>query len=234
MKTLIFLFLLLFSCKETIPKKKIVFYQDSTYQLKKDSILIDILSQVQQNGFVKIYDYKSKDQSFEQGILNKGIRTGKWQQYIDLGYKIILDEEKTYSQEGHLINYKNFDHQTKSTTQIRNYIGDNLVGIQKDFYPSGKLHIQFETDQDGHYINEFLVLSEEGQDIYRSSFGKEGNGYIKYYDNLNNLEWEGSYKNKKKEGWHHEYVIEYGRKISETTSTLYKNDEAIETQKNHK
>ena len=59
--------------------------------------------------------------------------------------------------------------------------------------------------------------------------GKEGTGHIKYYDKDSHLIWEGFFKNKKKEGWHHEYVIDYEGKKLETIDTLYRNGKSIKT-----
>jgi hypothetical protein len=56
--------------------------------------------------------------------------------------------------------------------------------------------------------------------------GSQGTGYIKYYDKDNFLIWEGSFKNKKKEGWHHEYIIDGGTR-AETRSILYQSDKQI-------
>ena len=226
-KTLILFLLLLLSCKEITPKKKFVFFSDSTFKQKKDSVFADSLSQIKGENFVQIYD-SNHNQSFEQGKLNKGIRVGLWKTYIEMLDQAALHEEKLYSQEGDMTNFKAFDYDTKQVTEDKNYSHDYLVGIQKEFYPSGRLHISFETDDKGKYINDFIVLSEKRETIFTSHLGSEGTGYIKYYDKDNFLIWEGSFKNKKKEGWHHEYIIDGGKR-AETKSILYQSDEQIKT-----
>ena len=223
------LYLLLFlSCKEATDKKKLIFYTDSSFKNKKDSVFVNDLSQIKQEGYCRIYS--SDNLSFEQGKITKGNKVGKWQGYIDISdKKNVLDEEKFYSQNGTLIKYKVFDRITGHIVEDKSYINDNLVGIQREFYPSGKLHIQYETDQEGHIINDFIVLSEDGKEIYSSFLSNKGSGYIKYYDQYNNIIWEGSFRNKKKEGWHHEYIIDYGGEKVESISKLYQNDKLIET-----
>jgi antitoxin component YwqK of YwqJK toxin-antitoxin module len=227
-KTLIFILIVFTCCKNVKNKERVIFYTDSSFKNKKDSVFVDNLSQIKQEIYCRIYS--SSHLSFEQGIISKGNKVGKWQCYIDISdKKNILNEEKIYSQDGALIKYKAFDRTTGHIVEDKNYINDNLVGIQKEFYPSGKLHIQYETDQKGHIINDFIVLSEEGKEIYSSFLGNEGSGYIKYYDQHNNVIWEGSFKNKKKEGWHHEYIIDYGGEKVESISKLYQNDKLIQT-----
>lgn len=222
---LVLLFFL--SCKETTPKKKLVFYTDATFAQKKDSMFVDSLSQIQQESYVRMYN-STNDKSFEQGKINKGIRVGIWKSYIEMLDQTALHEVKTYSQEGDLRNFKAYDYDTKQLVEDKNYFYDDLVGIQKEFYPSGKLHINFETDKKGKYVNDFTVLSEKGEEIFKSHLGSKGNGYIKCYDKDNFLIWEGSFKNKKKEGWHHEYIMDGGKK-AETKSTLYQDDKPIKT-----
>jgi antitoxin component YwqK of YwqJK toxin-antitoxin module len=227
-KQLILIFIIFISCEDTKYKENLFFYTDSTFEYKKDSIYVDSLSQVNIDGFLRFYH--ADNQSFEQGEINKGNRLGKWQSYTALfNDENVLDEVKIYSQGGDLINYKAFDHTTKQIIEDKNYIYDNLVGIQKEFYPSGKLHIQYETDKEGRYINDFIVLSEIGKEIFTSHLGEKGSGDIKYYDKDNNIIWEGLFKNKKKEGWHHEYVIGYGGEKIETISTLFQNNQPIKT-----
>lgn len=226
-KIFILILLSFLSCKEITPKKKLIFFTDATYKQKKDSAFVDSLPQINQENFVQLFN-RTNDQSFEQGKLNKGKRVGIWKTYIELLDQTILHEEKLYSQEGDLRNFKAYDYDTKQIIEDKNYLNDNLVGIQKEFYPSGKLHLSFETDRDGKYINTFIVLSENGEKIFESELGNLGTGHIKYYDKDNFLIWEGSFKNKKKEGWHHEYIIDEGTKV-ETISILYQDDKQIKT-----
>lgn len=226
-KLLILLLLFFISCKETAPKKKLIFFTDSTFTQKKDSVFVDSLSQIKQENFVRLY---ANDQSFEQGKLSNGITVDKWESYIAMLEGPILFEEKLYSQEGDLRNFKAYNYDTKQVIEDKNYFHDHLTGIQKEFYPSGKLHISFETDEKGKFINDFIVLSEKGEKIFTSHLGSEGNGYIKYYDKDNFLIWEGLFKNKKKEGWHHDYILDGGAKVA-TKSILYQEDKQMETKK---
>lgn len=230
MYKILILFLLFFiSCKEITPKKKLIFFTNSTFEQKKDSVLVDSLSQIKQEIFVQIYD-SSNDQSFERGKLSKGIRVGLWKSYIEMLDQPILYEEKLYSQEGDLRNFKAYDYDTKQIIEDKNYFYDHLTGIQKEFYPSGKLHISFETDEKGKFVNDFIVLSEKGEKIFTSHLGSQGTGYIKYYDKDNFLIWEGLFKNKKKEGWHHEYILDGAVKV-ETKSILYQDGQQLKTTK---
>lgn len=224
---ILFSFLLLFiSCKETEYKKKLIFYTDSTFKRKRDSVFADSFSEIKQKSFVQIYNRKG-DQSFEQGTLNKGIKVGIWKSYLEMLDQVILHEEKIYSQEGDLRNFKAYNYDTQKITEDKNYLYDHLVGIQKEFYPNGNLHISFETDEEGNYINDFIVLSENGKEIFVSHLGKQGTGGVKYYDKNNNLVWEGSFKNKKKEGWHYEYVVGYEGDRIDTISTQFQNNQPI-------
>lgn len=226
-RILILLLLFFLSCKETTNKKKLVFFADSAFKQKKDSAFVDSISQIKEESFVEVY-HRNNDKSFEQGKLNKGIRVGIWKSYIEMLDQIVLYEEKLYSQEGDIRNYKAYDYDTKQMIEDKNYLYDHLVGIQREYYPTGKLHISFETDEKGKYINDFIVLSEIGKEIFKSNFGSQGTGYIKWYDKDNFLIWEGAFKNKKKEGWHHEYIIDEGVKV-ETKSILYQEDKQIKT-----
>ncbi|WP_136668185.1 hypothetical protein [Flavobacterium sp. H122] len=190
-------------------------------------MFIDSLPQVKQQGFVQMYD-NNNNESFEQGKINNGIKVGLWKSYTEMLDQPILHEEKLYSQDGDIRNFKAYDYETKQIVEDKNYFYDDLLGIQKEFYPTGKPHISFETDKKGKYINDFTVLSEKGEEIFKSHLGSQGTGYIKYYDKDNFLIWEGSFKNKKKEGWHHEYIMDGGKK-AETKSTLYQDDKPIKT-----
>ena len=226
MYKILILFLLFFlSCKEITHEKKLIFFTDASFKQKKDSVFVDSLSQIKEEGFVQIYG-SNNGQSFEQGKLNKGIKVGIWKSYIEMLDETILQEEKLYSQEGEMKNFKAYDYDTKQIIEDKNYSYDQLTGIQKEFYPSGKLHISFETDEKGKYINNFIVLSEKGDEIFTSNLGSQGSGHIKYYDKDNFLIWEGSFKNKKKEGWHHDYILDAGT-IVETRSILYQGDKQI-------
>lgn len=228
MHKILILFLLFFlSCKEITPKKKLIFFTDATFKEKKDSVFVDSFSQIKQESFVQVYD-RNNDQSFEQGKLNKGIRVGIWKSYTEMLDQTVLQEEKLYSQDGDMKNFKAYDYDTKQIIEDKNYSYDYLTGKQKEFYPTGKLHISFETDEKGKFINDFIVLSEKGEQIFASHLGSQGTGYIKYYDKDNFLIWEGSFKDKKKEGWHHEYIPDGGKR-AETRSILYQSGKQIET-----
>ncbi|WP_250601639.1 hypothetical protein [Flavobacterium amniphilum] len=210
-----------------MPKKKLIFFTDSTFQQKKDSVFADSLSQIKEEAFVQVYGGNNK-QSFEQGKLNNGIKVGLWKSYVDMLDHTVLQDEKLYSPEGDMTNFKAYDYDTKQVVEDKNYLHDQLTGIQKEFYPTGNLHVSFETDEKGKYINDFIVLSEKGETIFASHLGSQGTGYIKYYDKDNFLIWEGSFKNKKKEGWHHEYMPDAGRKAT-TKSILYQDDKPVKT-----
>ncbi|WP_444671207.1 hypothetical protein [Flavobacterium columnare] len=231
MKTHQLLFLLFLSiqtaCKQDKGRYKAELYTDSSFVQKKDSLLIDSLQQITQEAFVKIVECDKK--SFEQGKIVNGIKVGKWKKYLPLLDQNTISEEHIYSQKGELINSKIFDSKTQKVIEDRNYQKDNLAGIQQDFYPTGKLHIRFETDQKGHFINTYTVCSKEGKKVYQSFLGKTGTGYIKYYDKDHFLIWEGRFKNKKKEGWHYEYLIGYEGKVIEKQCNYYKEDNLIQT-----
>lgn len=225
-KILTILFFLCLSCNENIEyKKKLIIYTDSTFRDKKDSIFIDDLSQVDQSAFVQVFE--NNNSAYEQGLLNKGIKVGVWKGKVKINGKIFLSEEKTYSWEGDLRNYKAYDYNNQRVIEDKNYLYDNLVGIQKEFYSTGKLHIQFETDIEGNYINHFIVLSENGQEIFVSDLGNQGTGYIKYYNKDHFLLWEGGFINKKKDGWHYEYIMTDNDRSIEIIKTLYKKGEII-------
>ncbi|MFK7102189.1 hypothetical protein [Flavobacterium oreochromis] len=227
-KIIFFLVILLITtCKKDKSKYLVELYTDSLFTQKKESLSIDSLEQIKQNGFVKISQYDNK--SSEKGRIINGKKVGKWKKYFNPLDQNKISEECTYSEKGDLINYKIYDLKTQKIIENRNYSNDNLVGIQQDFYPTGKLHIQFETDKNGRFINNYKVLSQNGKEIYQSFLGATGTGYIKYYDKDNLLIWEGLFKNKKKEGWHYEYLIEYGGKTTEKLCNQYKSDSLIQT-----
>ena len=231
MHKILILFLLFFiSCKEIAHKKKVIFFTDTTFRQKKDSAFVESFSEIKQKSFVQIYDRNGDqgDNLFEQGTLNKGIKVGIWKSYFESLDQVILCEEKIYSQEGDLRNFKAYDYDTQKITEDKNYLYDHLVGVQKEFYPNGNLHVSFETDEKGKYINDFIVLSKKGEEIFSSYLGTQGTGYIKYYDKDNFLIWEGAFKNKMREGWHHEHVRE-GEKEIETKSIFYQNDKQVNT-----
>ncbi|MFK7050549.1 hypothetical protein [Flavobacterium columnare] len=231
MKSYTLLYLLFFfsltTCKQEKALYKAVVYTDVAFLQKKDSLLVDSIQQVKQNGFIRIFEQDSK--SFEQGLLLNGMKVGKWQKYFDPINQNNKSQEYLYSNKGKLIKARTFDSKTQKIIEERNYLNDNLVGIQQDFYPTGSLHIKFETDLNGHFINHYIVLSQEGKKIYQTSLGQEGTGYIKYYDQTNHLIWEGPFKNKKKEGWHYQYLIDHEGKTTEKQSDYYKEDSLIQT-----
>ncbi|MCJ1809089.1 hypothetical protein [Flavobacterium covae] len=231
-KLLLFLLLsIAIACKQEKRKHTVLFYTDSSFTQKEDSLFIDSLQQIKQEHFVKIIEPDKK--SFEQGKIVNGIKVGKWQKYLNLSNQNTIHEEYNYSQKGDLINAKIWDPKTHKMIEDKNYLNDNLVGIQQDFYPTGKLHIRFETDQNGSFINNYTVLSKEGKKVYQSFLGKTGTGYIKYYDKDHFLIWEGRFKNKKKVGWHYEYLIGYEGKVIEKQCNYYKEDSLIQTKINN-
>jgi antitoxin component YwqK of YwqJK toxin-antitoxin module len=141
----------------------------------------------------------------------------------------VLDEECTYDDQGMLNGrFIIYDITTEKPLSVHNYVKNEEVGIQQDFYHSGKLHSKYEKDHTGSFINEYVVYYENGQTLFNVNFEIEGTGYLKFYQRGNRVEWEGNYINKKKEGWHKNYLIGYGGKIIEEEKILYKNDSIID------
>lgn len=127
--------------------------------------------------------------------------------------------------EGQLIEY---DIATGKKLSQNNYINDEEVGMQKYFYPSGNLQVEYEKDKSSAFINNYVVYSPKGKIIFKSALEKNGTGYIKFYDKDNNIEWEGAFVNKRKQGWHKQYLINADdKKIRETDKILYKDDDIL-------
>lgn len=227
-KIILFIFFIILSCSRNYKEeKKIIFYKDSTFYHKIDSIITNNLSSVKQDAFVRIMENHNNPSSYEDGKIENGIKVGLWKSYIAFRDSIILIEARVYSSKGDLINIKTYDYDTQNIIENKNYRNDELVGIQQEFYPTGELHIKFETDENGNYINSFTIFDKQGKEIFYSNLGKTGTGYIKYYDKDNHIIWEGAFVNKKKEGWHYEYLIGIEGKKLEVQKKFYINGNII-------
>jgi hypothetical protein len=141
MHKILILFLLFFlSCKEITPKKKLIFFTDATFKEKRDSSFVDSLSEIKQESFVQVYD-RNIDQSFEQGKLNKGIRVETWKSYIKILDQAVLQEEKLYSQDGDMRNFKAYDYDAKQIIEDKNYYYDYLTNFRIPFgQPGNRLY----------------------------------------------------------------------------------------------
>jgi len=218
---------------------KIILYSDSTYMYPIDSLAYTnngdttyFHKKFRLDGYFRVYN---EDKSyFEEGRYTNGYKTGKW-----LFYKKYpawyLDEERNYDNSGHeRLNGKFIEYAQGDTIPvlIHNYCNNVLVGCQYKFYSSGALHIYSENDSTGAYINNYLVLYENGDTLYYENFGSSGTGTAKYYSQYNSLEWEQSYVNKKQEGWGYEYMTAYNNETDTTVlveRSLFKNDTLIST-----
>ncbi|TWP30321.1 hypothetical protein ETU08_04310 [Apibacter muscae] len=192
-----FLFLLaisifLFACskkEESQAPIKIVFFTDSTFTVKKDSIEINSLNN-SLHGFVKIYGYGGIN-SFEEGELKDGKHIGIWKKYF---YGTTLSEYITFNQLGERDGVSLEFDSNGDTLSLLNFRKNHPIGKQKEFY-KGKLTLQYFIDSNDHLINKFLALKPNGDTLYFVDLGKKGTGYLKKYDRYGVLNIEGYLKN---------------------------------------
>ncbi|MGM5629737.1 hypothetical protein O2K51_02450 [Apibacter raozihei] len=206
-------------------------YEDSTFNKPIDSLYIKETDTVFYNkkfllqGYFKIFE--AEKQLYSQGELDKGRKLGEWlafQKQSESGqWKLI--RKSSYNKLGYLqgnLIYYNIN--TDKPAEIHKYEQDEEKGKQQIFYPSGKLHIEYEKDGWNNFINTYIVYTEQGKELYKVDLGNNGNGYIKFYNDTNKLEWEGGFVNKKKEGWHKKYSSDNDKSIL-VERLLYKNDD---------
>ena len=213
---------------------KMILYSDSTYMYPIDSLTYTnyrdttyFHEKFQLDGYFRIYN---EDKSyFEEGLYANGCKTGKWLYYKKYP-NWYLYEEINYDDSGHeRFNGKHIEYAQGDTIPvlIHNYCNGVRVGSQYEYYSSGALHIYSENDSIGAYINDYLVLYENGDTLYYENFGSSGTGTAKYYSQYNSLEWEQSYVNKKGEGWFNEYANDETDTRILVTRSLFKNDTLI-------
>jgi len=191
----------------------------------------------QLDGYFRIYHCDFSDccyDSFHEGKLKDGKRIGKWlfyKRYPIIGGDWYVDEEENYDEfgrerlHGKLIEYAQGD---TVPISIYNYWNGIRVGYQHKFHFSGALHTFSEHDSTGAYINDYLVLYENGDTLYYENLGSSGTGRVRYYSRWNTLEWEENYVNKKREGWQKEYLTLDGLDTTLLVRRkLYRNDTII-------
>jgi antitoxin component YwqK of YwqJK toxin-antitoxin module len=169
--------------------------------------------------------------SFHKGKLKNGKRIGKWLFYRYLWEDWNVKEERNYDEFGRERFHGKFIEYAQGDTfpiLIYNYWNGVRVGYQYKFHFSGALHTFSELDSTGAYINDYLVLHENGDTLYHENLGSSGTGRIIYYSRWNTLDGEANFVNRKREGWQKEYLS-----LPEPDTTvlidrkLYRNDTLI-------
>lgn len=229
--SLLTIFVILLSCNNKAVFKPILIYKftDSTYSKISDSIpasnIYEILEEKTLTGYYKIFDKENFSYGFGQLYKSKSI--GKWLSYEkNFKGKYILKVESNFNKKGNLEGSYTMFNDNGKVKFIDHYSNGIIKGRQKKFYDSGKLFHQYEVDEESNYINSYIFYSKSGEIIYMENFSVSGTGYEKYFDEFGNCIKEGKFVNKKKEGWHKEYLGIMDNQ-TETLKEFFRNDSLI-------
>lgn len=231
-------------------------YTDSTYTNQIDSNLFTQKSQYYspnslfsdstltiQDGFysVNLYSNTYNNDSLLYSTLDKKLtgqiknnkRVGTWKLYTESGDTLELLEVRTFDNNGKL-DGPLISFYSGSIFSINQYKNDQEAGIQTFFHNDSCIAYQYEIDScNNHsFINKIIALKESGDTLFYTNLGKEGTGYIKFFDKWGFMEWEGMYINQRREGLHRNYVRYYGDDIPTLhleSVNLYKSDTLLKS-----
>jgi len=215
---------------------KMILYSDSTYMYPVDSLAYTnygdttfFYEKFQLDGYFRIHcDYSS---DFEEGMLKNGQKIGTWRYFDENKLLFGIENYNDMSElHGEWIYYRYINGKF-IRDRIFHYVHGNKEGIQKEFYESGALAFCCELDSNGAYINNYLVLYENGDTVYYENFGSSSTGWLKEYNITHGKDviWEGQLINKKREGWLYSYATDsktnqrvlYGKSLYKNDTILY-------------